>query len=109
MILAKMFVMGDLITALFKDYPHRLSWRRSAEIVREDTLEPNRDGVWKVRLADRWLRYSKGPRQGHFWDICGDDYQTAELALVALLEADPPQIILSISSPVPETQHEQAT
>lgn len=30
--------------------------------------------------SDRFLRHSKGPRQGHFLDIYGDDYQRRDLA-----------------------------
>lgn len=36
------------------------------------------------------LRYSKGPRQGYFWDVYGDDFYTPELALIALSKAPPP-------------------
>lgn len=34
-----------------------------------------------------WLRHSKGPKQGHFWDTYGDDYQTEALARLAISEA----------------------
>lgn len=34
-----------------------------------------------------WLRHSKGPKQGHFWDMYGDDYQTEALARLAIAEA----------------------
>ena len=37
-----------------------------------------------------FLRFSKGPWQGHIWDMYGDDYQTAEIALMALLTAPIP-------------------
>lgn len=30
------------------------------------------------------LRYSCGPKQGHFWDVYGDDYLTEELAIEAI-------------------------
>jgi hypothetical protein len=36
------------------------------------------------------LRYSKGPAQGFFWDVYGDDFKTPELALVALANAPAP-------------------
>lgn len=36
------------------------------------------------------LRYSKGPAQGFFWDVYGDDFHSPELALVALSQASPP-------------------
>ena len=47
-----------------------------------------------------FLRYSKGPAQGHSWDSYGDDYQTPELALMALAAAPPPPrigVVLPIS------------
>lgn len=37
-----------------------------------------------------YLRYSKGPRQGFFWDIYGDDLQSFELAVLALSQAPAP-------------------
>ncbi len=44
----------------------------------------------------RWyLRHSKGPHQGHGWDIYGDDYQSPELALLALSQAPPPHYVLA--------------
>ncbi len=47
-----------------------------------------------VRCGGSFLRHSHGPSQGHFWDAYGDDYQTPELAFMALLEAPiPPGLI----------------
>ena len=40
--------------------------------------------------SDTGLRYSKGPLQGFFWDIYGDDFHSPEVALVALSQAPPP-------------------
>lgn len=37
-----------------------------------------------------FLRYSKGPAQGYFWDTYGDDFHRPELALAALIHAAPP-------------------
>jgi len=36
------------------------------------------------------LRYSKGPLQGYFWDVYGDDMLSPELALIAIAKAPPP-------------------
>ena len=36
------------------------------------------------------LRYSHGPKQGFFWDVYGDDFQSVELAIVALAQAPAP-------------------
>ena len=38
-----------------------------------------------------FLRYSHGPKQGFLWDIYGDDFQSMELALLALSRAPTPQ------------------
>lgn len=40
-----------------------------------------------------YLRYSKGPKQGYFWDSYGDDFLYPELALLALSQAPPPSRI----------------
>lgn len=37
-----------------------------------------------------YLRFSKGPKQGFFWDCYGDDFGTIELAILALHQAPPP-------------------
>lgn len=37
-----------------------------------------------------FLRYSKGPKQGYFWDIYGDDMDSIELAVFALSQAPAP-------------------
>jgi hypothetical protein len=37
-----------------------------------------------------WLRYSKGPKQGYFWDMYGEDMQTVEMAILALSRAPAP-------------------
>ncbi len=41
-----------------------------------------------------FLRYSRGPLQGHFWDCYGEDYHNPALALIALLQAPPPPGVL---------------
>jgi len=37
-----------------------------------------------------FLRYSKGPLQGYFWDGYGEDMHSPELAIVALSQSPPP-------------------
>lgn len=37
-----------------------------------------------------YLRYSKGPVQGFFWDSYGDDLQSFEIAVIALSQAPAP-------------------
>lgn len=94
MIRPHIFKVDSLITALFKDdMDNNPNWRRLAEIIpayRGMHANPATPTKCVIRLDDRFLRHSKGPRQGHFWDIVGDDYHSPELAFVALLEAEPP-------------------
>lgn len=40
--------------------------------------------------SKHFLRYSRGPLQGHFWDVYGSDFLIPEIALVALASAPPP-------------------
>jgi hypothetical protein len=78
---------------------NRNQWWNAAEIVpgymppfpREDT-RPS----CVVRFRQSFLRYSKGPRQGFFWDLYGDDFQTPELALLALVAAPVPPSALNV-------------
>lgn len=98
-----LFTVEKLLQALLDDNSgHRDRWRRFVEIV-PDYVPPfakenDRKPRVVVRYTDReggvhFLRYSKGPRQGHFWDVYGDDYMEPELALMALLEAPvPPRV-----------------
>lgn len=68
-------------------------WRDNCEII-EGYKPPHGDNVraFVVRHnpTGMFLRYSKGPLQGHFWDIYGDDYHTHGLANHALYSAPPP-------------------
>jgi hypothetical protein len=41
-------------------------------------------------LSESFLRYSKGPHQGFFWDVYGEDFQCPELALLALSQVQRP-------------------
>lgn len=65
--------------------PHARPDTRPKCVVRYDFTDP-RDG----KKDACFLRYSKGPEQGHFWDVYGDDYMRPTLALRALLEAPAP-------------------
>lgn len=76
-------------------------WQRHAEII-PDYLPPFPSPDMRPKVVVRWkdltdpnakyryLRYSKGPAQGYFWDIGGEDFSTPELAAVALSMAPPP-------------------
>lgn len=39
---------------------------------------------------ESFLRYSRGPHSVPAWDVYGDDFQTVELALIALMNAPAP-------------------
>lgn len=67
----------------YRDHP----WREDAEII---TTEQRGSKITSVRYVDNYLRYSKGPGQGYFWDLYGDDFISAEYALVALCQAPAP-------------------
>jgi len=69
------------------------AWRSKAEIIPKympPYPRPDTKPRCVVKLGDNFLRHSKGPLQHHFWDMYGDDYLTPELAVVALMQADPP-------------------
>ena len=42
-----------------------------------------------VRCGEWWLRHSKGPRTGTFWDIYGDDFLNVDIARAELAKAPP--------------------
>ena len=74
-------------------------WHKLCEII-PDYMPPNpsKDTLptVQVRYNDGtkyppMLRYSRGPRQGFFWDIYGEDMQTVELAIIALSQAPSPR------------------
>jgi hypothetical protein len=79
------FTVPRILATLIDERAH--GWRRDAEIVQEE-----RGGrqIWVVRIDKWFLRYSQGPHQCHFWDVYGEDYQSPELALLALLQAPAP-------------------
>lgn len=42
-----------------------------------------------IRCGEWFLRYSKGPETGSFWDAYGEDFQTVDLARRELAKAPP--------------------
>lgn len=76
------------------------TWMRHCEIIPEYMFPFPREGdrpIVAVRWTDpegereeRFLRYSKGPAQGYFWDIYPDDMHSPELAVVSLSRSFPP-------------------
>lgn len=72
-------------------------WHGYCEII-PDYMPPNPQPNTKPRVVVRYhrngrflfLRYSKGPAQGFFWDCYGDVMQSVELATIALSRAPYP-------------------
>ena len=71
------------------------AWQHDCQII-TDYVSPNNKNkkdfrcVIKHLPTDRYLRYSKGPHTGTFWDCYGDDFLYAELALLELSKAPCP-------------------
>lgn len=91
-----LFTVGELLKVLLKANSIGCAsheWRTRATII-PDYMPPHPSSRDRptciVELDGSYLRYSKGPQQGHFWDVYGDDYLTPAIALAALLEAPPP-------------------
>lgn len=85
--------VGELMKYLLQLDHWSGAWRSHAEIIVDympPFPRPDTRPSCQVKIGDNFLRHSKGPLQRHFWDIYGDDYQTPELALIALMQADPP-------------------
>jgi hypothetical protein len=93
-----LFTVKRLLAAMFDDMSGNVdSWRKRAEII-PDFMPKYPDKTTRptcvVKVGESFLRYSKGPRQGYFWDIYGDDMLTPEMALLALLRAPVPPPLL---------------
>lgn len=100
MITYDQFDLKELIDVMLDHhYGNRDIWRRQCEIIK-DYMPPYPNGdtkpqkvVVQFENADGHhssLRYSKGPCQGFFWDIYGDDFHSPEIALMAILKAPVP-------------------
>lgn len=73
-------------------------WRDDCEII-EGYMPPHPTNdtrakafVVRYKPTGQFLRYSRGPKQGHGWDVYGDDYQTRDLAITAINTAPPPRL-----------------
>lgn len=91
----RLFTVERLVATLLDDRcGNNDKWRKHATI--EAPLVPlgPDDPKVLVRFDNSFLRHSKGPRQGFFWDSYGDDFQTPELALLALIHAPVPPWVL---------------
>jgi hypothetical protein len=93
MIDATMFNVQELVRLMLGSDWKCDDWRKHATIVpayMPPYPHPREKPRCVVKFGGVFLRHSKGPRQGHSWDMYGDDYITPELALLALCEAPPP-------------------
>jgi hypothetical protein len=87
------FDMARLLASLLNDH-----WMHECEILPAyvpPRAETGRRPECRVRYVreDRerfFLRYSKGPLQGYFWDAYGDDMHDPELAVVAISRSPAP-------------------
>lgn len=98
MIDPSLFTVESLLAAPLDDmHGGRDMWRKHARIVRDYMPPFPRPGtrpICVVQFEGSFLRYSNGPRQGHFWDCYGDDYFRPEIALIALLQAPIPPFLI---------------
>lgn len=84
-------------------------WHKHCEIItdymppfpREDTRPSVQVRCNNHDKYPAYLRHSCGPKQGFFWDIYGDDMQTAELALLALSQAPAPRSVAPMTFTIP--------
>ncbi len=86
----------DSLVGYLLDQP----WMRDCEII-PDYMPPHPRENTRPRCVVRfsapdwktssYLRYSKGPKQGFFWDMYGDDLQDSELAILAIHQAPAPR------------------
>lgn len=87
------FNLSKLINRLLTQH-----WMHECQIVpdytppfpREDTRPTCRVRYVYENGEATYLRYSKGPLQGYFWDLYGDDMHSPELALIAISNSPAP-------------------
>ena len=98
---------GDLAELKRLMFKHS-AWVRDCEILVSPSSEAKNSDEppavfirYKAGEEYAYLRHSKGPLQGYFWDIYGDDFQSAALATLALYSAPPPQNVDPLELSVP--------
>lgn len=92
--LAEMLTHRDLCRAFFGGSPMPVAWqiKYGCEII-PNYIPPFAKDTQPsvvVKCGEWFLRYSKGPVQGFFWDLYGDDMLTVGFAFRAMIEAPPP-------------------
>ncbi len=99
MIDPKLFTVERILDTMLDDRHGNVNaWRKHATIIpayRAPFAGHEDAPKCVVKFGESsFLRYSRGPAQGYFWDLYGEDMATPELALMALLQAPvPPQIV----------------
>ena len=101
--------LGSVTASKLTEYLLDEPWHRRCEIIPDYMPKnPNKDTrpTVQVRYNDGteyppYLRYSKGPAQGFFWDIYGDDMMDVELAILALSRAPAPVNVGPITFRIP--------
>jgi hypothetical protein len=86
----------DIITDYMPPYPSK-DTKPSVQIRYNDGTE-----------HPPFLRFSAGPKQGFFWDVCGGDFLDVELAVLALSKAPSPVNVnpVTIKFPLQEPKDE---
>lgn len=85
------------------------SWHKECEIILDYMPRyPNKDTKPTVQIRHNngtkypaFLRYSKGPKQGFFWDVYGEDFHNPNLALIALSQAPAPRSVAPLTFTIP--------
>lgn len=76
-------------------------WHKDCEVI-PDYMPPHPSPDTRPSVVVRhnngtahpaFLRHSRGPKQGFFWDIYSDDMQEIELAILALSQAPYPRSV----------------
>lgn len=84
-------------------------WHEKCEIIPDympPYPQPDTRPTVQVRYNDGtqyppFLRYSRGPKQGFFWDMYGEDMQSVALAILALSKAPTPRYVGPITFTIP--------
>jgi len=94
----KLFTAEALLQYLLDNQHGNLNkWLELVEIVYKPECYPQCTVRCKTPTGNTYLRHSAGPKQGHFWDVYGDDYQKPVIALMAVLQAPVPPSLLDKS------------
>lgn len=70
------------------------NWHKECEIIQNHKYRDGSEVKVLIKYPnehqDTFLRYSKGHKQCYFWDVYGNDFNTVELAILALSKAPIP-------------------